>query len=190
MSALGPRIEGDDTAVLRHALSLNPSGWALEFGVGGGGTLRLIAAQMPVLAFDSFDGLPENWRPGFEAGMFAQPRIPQIENATICVGWFDQTLPGFDWPQPGEVGLVHLDADLYSSTVTILDNIGHLLVPGVIVVMDEYHGFTDDVAGEVPGEQQAWLEWCLKHSAVVETIGHGREQYACRILGFGELVES
>lgn len=174
---LGPRIEGDDTACLRHALSLNPSGWALEFGVGGGGTLRLIAAQMPVLAFDSFNGLPENWRPGFERGMFAQPRIPQIENATICVGLFDDTLPGFDWPD--SIGLLHVDCDLYSSTVTILEHAGHLLQPGTLIVFDEMFGYD----GAEDHEERAWNEWLAVHPEVTyEVLGHGREQVAFRIL--------
>lgn len=183
---LGPDLRtpecSDDSAVLRHALSLKPDGWALEFGVGGGGSLSLIAERMPVIGFDSFSGLPEDWRPGFEAGAFAQAKIPQVENATIVVGLFDDTLPAFDWPE--RVGLVHLDADLYSSTVTALCYAGHLLQPGTVVAFDEYHSYD----GSEDHEARAWEEWTLEHLCIWTPIGHGREQFALRILGFGEHV--
>lgn len=178
---LGPRIEGDDYAVLSHVLSLEPQGWALEFGVGGATTTRLIAEHMPVIGFDSFDGLPEDWRPdeGFRAGMFAQDTIPQIEGATIVVGLFADTLPAFDWPDA--VGLVHLDADLYSSTATALTYAGHLIQPGTYVVFDEFHGYP----GAEDHEERAWTEWVLEQNLAYEVIGHGREQVAFRAIGRG-----
>lgn len=185
---LGPDLGsayGDQT-VLRHVLDLNPEGWALEFGVGGGGTLATIAERMPVIGFDSFGGLPEDWRPGFGRGKFAQTKIPQIEGATVVVGLFEDTLPAFDWPE--HVGLFHFDADLYSSTRTALQHCGHLIGPGALIVFDEYFGYDDDHTGKVPGEQRAWQEWALEHLCAYQAIGHGREQVAFRIIGFGELV--
>ncbi len=69
---LGPRLGEDPTTgveqhgVLKHCLGLvDTTGIALEFGVAGGATLNLIAQRMPVVGFDSFEGLPEAWRPRF-----------------------------------------------------------------------------------------------------------------------------
>lgn len=180
----GPRIEGDDSAVLRHALSFNPEGWAMEFGVGAGGSLALIADHMPVIGFDSFEGLPEDWRPdeGFNAGMFAQSKIPQIENATVVVGLFADTLPAFDWPD--RVGLVHIDCDLYSSTRTVLEHAGHMIQSGTILVFDEMFGYSN----ADQHEEKAFTEWALSQNLAYQVLGHGREQWACMVLARGELV--
>lgn len=174
---LGARIEGDDFAVLRYALGLEPSGWALEFGVGAGHTTRLIAEALPVIGFDSFDGLPEDWRPdeGFVTGMFRQDSIPQIEGATIVVGLFADTLAAFDWPDA--VGLIHFDADLYSSTACALEHAGHLIQPGTIVVFDEMFGYPD----AEQHEERAWLEFARAYGLAWDVLGHGREQWAARI---------
>ena len=61
---LGPRLGGGDLDTLRHVLSLDLKGEAAEFGVATGTTLALIAQHMFVTGFDSFDGLPEDWRAG------------------------------------------------------------------------------------------------------------------------------
>jgi hypothetical protein len=184
---LGPDLRGetygtDDAAVMRAALA-HPDlidGWALEFGTGSGQRARLIAERLPLLTFDSFEGLPEDWRPGFERGAFAQDKIPQIEGATVVVGLFEDTLPYFDWPDE-PITLVHLDADLYSSTATALKHAAHLIQPGCIVVLDEAFGYDDDHGGEIPGEQRAWLEFAGRFGLAWDTIGHGREQLALRI---------
>src|ERR1700761_7111976 len=66
----------DDLALLAHAVSLAPAeGLILEFGVASGRTIRHLAAQTArrISGFDSFQGLPEAWRTGFERGRFAQP---------------------------------------------------------------------------------------------------------------------
>lgn len=67
---LGPSL-GGRWGALKHVLGLRPSGHAAEFGVARGKSLRMIADVMPVTGFDSFQGLPEDWRPGFLRGRFA-----------------------------------------------------------------------------------------------------------------------
>lgn len=175
MMDLGPRLGPDDWAPLRHCLSRNPSGWALEFGVGKGDSLRLIAAQMPVIGFDSFDGLPEDWRPDYPTGTFAQSRIPDIEGATIVTGLFIDTLPDLDWPD--EVGLIHFDADLYSSTATALAFTAHFIKPGVFIVFDEFHGYD----GAEEHEQKAWNEFANVNDISYQVLGHSRESVAFQI---------
>ena len=143
---------------LRHAVAAaTVTGLALEFGVASGTTLGLIARGYdlgPVFGFDSFQGLPEPWRLGFDAGAFAQQQIPDVEGAELVVGLFDDTLPGFLDEHPGPVGFLHLDADLYSSTATVLELVAARLVPGSVVLFDEYLNFP----GWQEHEHRAWLE--------------------------------
>jgi predicted O-methyltransferase YrrM len=143
---------------LRHAAGLVAvPGLALEFGVGGGHTLRLMAENLPghrVVGFDVFTGLPENWRTGFPAGAFAQEELPEVAGAELVVGLFDETLPGFLDDNDEPVAFLHLDADLYSSTKTVLELLGHRLVAGSVVLFDEYFNYP----GWQQGEHRAWEE--------------------------------
>ncbi|GAA3890255.1 class I SAM-dependent methyltransferase [Saccharothrix violaceirubra] len=150
---------GHPHATLEYALSLVAAdGLALEFGVYTGTTLKIIAQALEdrgVFGFDSFEGLPEDWRNGFPAGMFSVDGLPDVPGAELVPGWFDDTLPGFLAEHPEPVAFLHVDCDLYSSTRTVLDLVGPRLVPGSVIVFDEYFNF--------PGWQQhehlAWTEY-------------------------------
>ena len=172
--SLGPRIAADDRGLLAHILGLRPHGTALEFGVGEGHTLRMIAQQMPVIGFDSFTGLPEDWRPEYPKGAFAC-KPPMIANSILVIGPFADTLPTSTWPE--QVGLVHIDCDLYSSTRTVLTHIEPVLQPGTFVVFDEWHGYD----GAELHEQRAWREYVERTDATWDVIGCGREQWAIRL---------
>lgn len=158
---------------LDYVLSLNPDGTALEFGVGSGGSLRRIAKVMPVIGFDSFQGLPEDWRPKFPKGRF-KTDPPEVPNAHLVIGLFEDTVPSFEWPE--DIGLVHIDCDLYSSTKTVLAHVP--LVPGTFVVFDEYHGYP----GFQDHEYKAWLEYVVETGTEFEVVATGPEQLALRIL--------
>lgn len=155
MSDVAFHVRPHDT--LRHAVaSATVPGMALEFGVATGTTLRLIVEHHqdgPVFGFDSFQGLPETWRPGWSAGEFAQ-EPPQVDGAELVVGLFADTLPGFLAAHPGTVSFLHLDADLYSSTATVLERVGPRLVAGSVVLFDEYYNY----AGWQDHEHRAWRE--------------------------------
>jgi len=133
-------------------------GVVLEFGVASGQTLRLLTAHLPgrfVAGFDVFTGLPEDWRTGFPAGAFAQASPPEVPGAELVMGLFADTLPGFLATHPEPVAFLHLDADLYSSTTTVLDLVGDRLVPGSVVLFDEYLNHP----GWQDGEHRAWTEY-------------------------------
>ena len=174
-----PMVEDDGQPwpLLRHVLDLGPQGTAVEFGVYQGNTTRLIAERMPVVGFDSGQGLPENWRPGFDKGQFAGP-LPVIENATMVEGWFADTLPRFDFAALGYIGLVNIDCDLYSSTKTVLEYLGPHLKPGCFIYFDEmfgYHGYQDH-------EMLAWREYADEHKVGWTVVGFGLDQpWAIRI---------
>jgi hypothetical protein len=81
-----------------HLLStlLSASGDTFNYdAIASGRTLRFIAEEHPdqVYGFDGFDGLPEDWRPGYAAGAFAQAPPETLPNAEI----FDEFLNYPGW---------------------------------------------------------------------------------------------
>ena len=176
MFDLGPRIEtGEHYALLRHTLTLQPKGTALEFGVGPGESTRIIADHMPVIGFDSWQGLPEDWRQEFPKGSFThQP--PNVPGAEFVDGWFEDTVPGFDFESLGFIGLIHLDADLYSSTATALKHLTPVLESGCFLVFDEFHSYPE--AAE--HEQRAFREF-IEPFFDYRVIGHGHEAWSIQI---------
>jgi hypothetical protein len=119
----------------------------LEFGVFSGTTINCLAEERPDLqfhGFDSFEGLPEDWDMGQKnvdkKAFDMQGSVPMVEkNVKLWKGWFDKTIPEFldSEHNTTEVGYLHVDCDLYSSTVTILEDLNHLIVPGTIIRFDE-----------------------------------------------------
>lgn len=116
----GPQTGGPpQTGTSTNQRGNKGEGLALEFGVGTGGTLRLIAEKgrsfARVVGFDSFNGLPENWIPEWPQGSFTTHGvIPRIEGAEIVAGLFDKTLPSFLSSLPPQapsasIKLVHID---------------------------------------------------------------------------------
>ncbi len=136
-----------DLTLLSKALELaEPNGLFLEFGVASGRTITPLALNTPqthFYGFDSFEGLPEAWRSGFDKGIFAQENLPAVPpNVTLIKGWFDETLPAFLADRPDlPLSLLHVDCDLYSSTKTILANLKRRIVPGTVIVFDEYWNY-------------------------------------------------
>lgn len=135
-------------------------GCICEFGVWSGHTLRLMAdaaSGRKVHGFDSFEGLPEDWRTGYGKGAFKTP-IPKFTQPNIQLhkGWFDATLPRFLKELEGPISLAHIDCDLYVSTRCVLDNIIPRLAPGAILVFDDYFNY--------PG----WEEH--EHRALMEVV--------------------
>ena len=131
-------------ALVSYALDqVSKDGLYLEFGVGRGKSMRWIAPRVDgtVHGFDSFEGIQEHWN-GNPIGSFAQSQRPKVpDNVLFHVGYFDATLPGFLETYADPVAFLHVDCDLYSSTVTIFESLGSRLQPGAIVLFDEYYNF-------------------------------------------------
>ena len=123
----------------------------LEFGVATGKTINYISKHTTenVYGFDSFIGLPEEWRDGFDKGAFNRNgKLPNVEKNVILIkGWFNETLPDFIKNKNQKVSFIHIDADLYSSTKCIFDNLKNYIDKDCIIVFDElvnYPGFDGD----------------------------------------------
>ena len=145
----------------------------LEFGVASGNTINYISrfTNGKVYGFDSFEGLPEKWRDGFEKGAFNQNgNLPRVNNNVELVkGWFNNTLEPFMKTHDQKVSFLHIDADLYSSTKYILDTLKQHLDKDCIVIFDElvnYPGFDGP-----NGELRAFYEFITENKVEYEWIG-------------------
>ena len=165
----------DPIATLKHALSLAPiEGMALEFGVATGRTLTVIAVareNKQVFGFDSFQGLPEDWRTNIPAGTFKTDSLPEVPGAELVVGLFEHTLPDFLASHDDPVAFVHLDADLYSSTATVLEHVGPRLQPGSVIIFDEYFNYP----GWEQHEHRAWQEFVVKSAIEFRYVAYTRD---------------
>lgn len=159
-------------------------GMVAEFGVYKGTSLTQIAKFFPdrtVHGFDSFVGLPSAWGGTSKgAGAFdigAQPPQLPVSNLEFHVGWFDDTVPPFAREHSGPFAFAHLDADLYSSTKTVFDNLGKWFVPGTVVVFDEYFGYH----GWQRHEHQAFQEFLSASGLSFRAISLGHMNLAVRL---------
>jgi len=117
----------------------------LEFGVWQGNTTRAVAKQLShpeamLHGFDSFKGLPERWNFDTGEGCFSTGgQLPHIEDPRVHFheGWFEDTLPAFRLP-PHDVLLINCDADLYSSTMFVLNQLRAAIIPGTYLFFDEF----------------------------------------------------
>jgi hypothetical protein len=159
-------------------------GQILEFGVATGRTLNQFAHWLPhkiIYGFDGFDGLPEDWTSRMRKGFFARDSLPRVrKNCELVVGWFNETLPGFVEKHKEPVALLHVDCDLYSSTATILNNLKNNIVPGTVIVFDEYMNYP----GWQLDEFRAWHEHCKMYGVEYEYIGRvsKHQKVAVRVL--------
>jgi hypothetical protein len=185
MGALAIRRRSE---VLRVALSRAPAdGLVLEFGVAGGESIREIAAQVGtriVHGFDSFEGLPADW-PGRheERGHYSTggvlPAVPA--NVRLHKGLFDATLPAFLAAESGPAAFVHVDCDLYASARAVLAALAPRIVPGTVILFDEYFNFV----GWRGHEFRAFQEFVAERRVRYRYLCWGYQQAAVIIEGVG-----
>ena len=118
----------------------------LEFGVAGGTSFKWWIEHNKneasrFFGFDTFTGLPEDWNV-FKAGdMSADGKFPKINDArgSFIKGLFQDTLPGFLKKFKNDKRkIIHLDADLYTSTLYVLTSLHPYLNKGDILFFDEF----------------------------------------------------
>ena len=162
-------------------------GHCLEFGVYRGGTIRFLASRLGkrvIHGFDSFEGLPEAWG-GFNLGRSAfgvhgkLPRVP--DNVRLHRGWFKDSLPLWLKDNSGPVAFLHIDCDLYSSTQTIFNFLSDRIVPGTVILFDEYFNFPNWENHEF----KAFKEFVAKKAVKYTYLGFARQQAAVRIDSIG-----
>ena len=139
------RFQLFDQVAERQGLDAAPIDY-LEFGTAGGAALRWWLARnrhadSRFHSFDTFTGLPEDWG-GIKAGTFTQGgRTPQVDDdrCSFHVGLFTQTLPGYlRAPRSGRRLVVHVDPDLYSSTLYVLTMLAPRLAADDVLLLADF----------------------------------------------------
>jgi len=120
----------------------------LEFGVASGNSFkwwvnRLKNANNHFFGFDTFEGLPENWGIFYKAGEM-NSEIPGLNDERILFikGLFQDTLPKFlqnNSIEKNRRKVIHMDADLFSSTLFALTSLAPFLNKGDIFFFDEFN---------------------------------------------------
>lgn len=144
-----------DAQVLRaasDAVSIT-GGYFLEMGVGTGRSINFLAALNPtkkVYGFDSFEGLPTDWNKGdkiYKAGSFGLKRkdanIPLVKNVVVYKGLFKDVLPKFKKQvlKDHAIALLHIDSDTYESAKDALNLLEDNIIPGTVIVFDEFYNY-------------------------------------------------
>jgi O-methyltransferase len=125
----------------------------LEFGVYEGASIRYWSQlnRCPTsrfFGFDSFQGLPEDWH-GAALGTITLKRgsfdvagaIPAIDDRRVefVKGYFQDSLPSFlEHFRPLNRMVIHMDADLYTSTMYVLCSLDHVIPKGTLIMFDEF----------------------------------------------------
>ena len=145
-----------------------------ELGVAYGASAKLLSLRLPpgkqLYLFDTFEGLPEVTAPDgrrFRAGEFQSNlddvrRYVGTERVQYCPGLFPasaESLGGLMF------SFVHLDADLYESTLAAFEFFYPRLVPGGIVLCHDY----PSAAGVVKAIEQFFRG---KPDPVIELTGY------------------
>jgi hypothetical protein len=118
----------------------------LEFGVAEGISFKWWIEHNKneasrFFGFDTFTGLPEDWNV-FKAGdMSAGGKFPETKDsrAKFLKGLFQDTLPVFLKEFNNDKRkIIHMDADLYTSTLYVLTSLHPYLKSGDIIFFDEF----------------------------------------------------
>lgn len=161
-----------------RAKEISPKAY-LEFGVARGTSIisNYHFAQdynytnLPFFAFDSFKGLPESEGGVFEEGTMSYSTASfkrfiykagvDLDSVNIVEGFFNESLTedlrAREQFEPG-IYIVHIDCDLYSSTLDALKWVKPMLEKNSIVVFDDWYSFDSKNNPNEWGERKAFYE--------------------------------
>lgn len=189
---------------LEYAISLinTKSSLILEFGVFSGYSLQVIAnntEDTTIIGFDTFTGLPEDWRDGngklvgsCSKGRFTTngivPKITGKNQPLFYKGLFTDTIPKFLDEHNSRISLIHIDCDLYQSTKDVLNLLHHKIIQDKpLLVFDEW--FYNHSLKYKDHEQKAFIEWTDFNSINYKLVyyddtnpGGGEERQIIQIL--------
>jgi O-methyltransferase len=147
-------------------------------------------AKPRFFAFDSFAGLPasaeqsvaEEWVEGAYRCSEAQFKRNlssegvNLNDVVIVPGFYQETLTPALKQRTGlrSAAIIHVDCDLYESTILVLDFITDLLRQGTVLVFDDW--FYNQGRSDL-GEQRACREW-LARNPQIELIEHWRDVHS------------
>ena len=159
-------------------------GSVAEVGVYRGGSAQLLAAVLPektLYLFDTFTGIPNSGPEDSHAvGVFgdtseeAVRALPGLENAIFCTGIFPETTEKINASSPNasETFAVALfDGDQYQSAVDFLEYFYPRMVPGGLMIFDDYDqpdcpGVKKAIDGFLAEKPDAFTQPC-KHVGLI-----------------------
>jgi len=134
------------------ALDKEKEGFYLEFGVFAGSSTNFFSKFVKKLyAFDSFEGLVEDWAgtssPKGKANL--NKKIPKLNsNVELEIGLVQETLEDFLKKHSPKIKFVHMDLDTYESSKYVLEKIKPYLLKDAIILFDELYNFIGWESGE------------------------------------------
>jgi len=153
----------------------------LEFGVAKGTSFKWWIAHIHNIkaqfnGFDTFTGLPEDWGHFKKGDMSSNNQQPKIDDNRhqFHQGLFQVTLPQFLENYTGHKRkVIHLDADLFSSTLFVLTSLSPYLKPGDILIFDEFNVPLD--------EFKAFKVWVDSYYINYQVLGEANNFYQTAI---------
>lgn len=168
MIATYGRFEDNLLIAERHVRKQKLSGDYVECGVWRGGMSFAMMQILPRYGvdgfhfFDSFEGLPEATAKDGEDALSQQRNgelwfddntadhdqfVTDLErfkpagvSTSVHKGWFEDTLGAF--PADGRIAVLRLDGDWYDSTMTCFERLWDRVVPGGLVLIDDYYDWS------------------------------------------------
>jgi len=143
----------------------------LEFGVASGIAIkwwvdRIKNPESRFYGFDVFTGLPENFGVMKKHHYDTEGETPNIKDDRVkfIKGLFQDSLPGFlNNYNSNQRKVIHMDADLYSSTLYVLTKLLPILKKDDIIIFDEF--------GVPTHEFKAFTEIVSSYKLKFEIIG-------------------
>ncbi len=155
------------------------AGDVAQVGVYRGGTARMISecfshTNKRIYLFDTFEGLPDKsefdgLKDGddklkeFDNVNFSEIKdyFAHLPNISLMKGFFPDTAKGLE---ERKFCFVYLDADLYQSTKDGLQFFYERMIPGGVIMLDDYK------SGRWPGVEKAVQEFCAaEHIVPIQT---------------------
>ena len=144
----------------------------LELGVWKGDSANFFSSYIEKLyAFDSFEGLPEDWvGTSFVKNTFDNNKqIPKLNsNVEPIVGLVEDTLDDFiKKHEKLKINFIHFDFDIYSPTKFALEKLKPFIVKGAIIVFDQLYNYTGWEHGEYKALNEVFKENEFEYKAFV-----------------------
>tara|TARA_B100000579_G_scaffold374401_1_gene338617 strand:+ start:353 stop:1021 length:669 start_codon:yes stop_codon:yes gene_type:complete len=192
--------DGHETLHSKCSDEVKVDGLWMEFGVFTGRSIEQLSRKCPtkIYGFDSFEGLPEQWDndnpkgcynlggeipPGYIIGenhsMFDSNMptnyLPWPENVELVKGMIEDTLPEFLKYNQETVAFIHIDTDLYSSAVTILNNLETRIKKGTIILFDEINDYPDYREHEIKAFAEFLIDTGLEYTPLIhQNLGYSQ----------------
>lgn len=145
------------------------------------------AEKSRVIAFDSFEGIPDgdgmDRMVDYQAGSYgcSEPDfLANLEQAGVNLndvvtvkGFYDKTCTDETKEKYSirRASIVMIDCDLYESTVPVMNFLTDIVQQGTVIIFDDWFRFKGDPNA---GEQRACQEW-LRRNPNIELIEHWRQ---------------